>query len=328
MAELPQLDDAAILAARGPRAAVDPEKPYASLVEAEWTRDGRLEDVATIFVTNAECPFRCLVCDLWKFTTERDAAPTPVAEQVETALIELPHTDHVKIYNAGSFFDTGAISTVDRVRIAALVENRQTLIVECHPKLVDSRCVEFAQAIAPAQLQVAMGLETVDPILLPRLNKGMRLDDFDRATQFLTSHGIAVRAFILLGPPGHHGDQAVHWAKRSIDHAFEVGVECCVVIPVRAGNGIVDQLEREGIFARPSLSELESVIIHGLETAKGRVFADLWDIEDFFDCAQCSPSRAAGLRESNLTQQPIAPTHCDCQAPIDGSAKRTTIQHA
>ena len=182
--------------------------------------------------------------------------------------------------------------------------------------------------MAPVQLQVAMGLETVDPILLPRLNKGMSLEDFDDATQFLTSHDIAVRAFILLGPPGHRGEQAIHWAKRSIDHAFSIGVECCVIIPVRPGNGIVDQLEDKGIFARPSLFELESVIEHGLATGKGRVFADLWDIEDFFDCAQCSSSRAARLREYNLTQRSKDPIRCHCCSPIDGSAKTTTIQHA
>ena len=314
MAELPQLDDAAILAARGPRAAVDPGSPYASLVEPEWTTEGVVEDVATIFVTNAECPCRCLVCDLWKYTTERNAPPAPVAEQVEAALKELSPTDHVKIYNAGSFFDTQAIPGADRDRIAALMAGRQTLIVECHPKLVDARCVEFAQSIAPTHLQVAMGLETVDPELLPRLNKGMRLEDFDRATHFLTSRGISVRAFILLGPPGHRGDQAVHWAKRSIDHAVSIGVECCVVIPVRPGNGIVDELERAGLFARPTLAELEAVVAYGLEAGKGRVFADLWDIEDFFTCPQCSTRRAAALREFNLSQQPTPPVRCRCES--------------
>jgi hypothetical protein len=157
-----------------------------------------------------------------------------------------------------------------------------------------------------------MGLETVDPALLPRLNKGMRLEDFDRATHFLTSRGVGVRAFILLGPPGHRGEQAVHWAKRSLDHAFSVGVECCVVIPVRPGNGIVDELERSGYFARPTLKELEAVVGYGLELGKGRVFADLWDIEDFFDCPNCSADRAAALKELNRSQQPSASMHCGC----------------
>jgi hypothetical protein len=317
MAELPQVGDADILAARGPRADVDRDKPYASLVEGECGHDGLLEDIATIFVTNAECPYHCLVCDLWKYTTPRGEPPTPVAKQVETALADLPRTDHVKIYNAGSFFDNGAITASERAQIAALLKDRRTLIVECHPNLVDSRCVEFASSIAPTQLQVAMGLETIDPDLLPLLGKGMSLDDFDHSTQLLTDHGILVRAFILLGPPGHHGEQAVYWAKRSIDHAFAVGVECCVVIPVRPGNGIVDQLENEGSFSRPTLAELESVIEYGLQIGKGRVFADLWDIEDFFDCTQCSASRAAALRNSNFNQQSVTPTPCDCQSSVD-----------
>ena len=157
-----------------------------------------------------------------------------------------------------------------------------------------------------------MGLETVDPELLPRLNKGMDLEDFERAARFLVGCGVGVRAFVLLGPPGHRGHRAVRWAKRSLDYAYSVGAECCVVIPVRPGNGIVEALEREGHFARPTLAELEAVLVHGLEARRGRAFADLWDIETFFDCEQCSAERAAALRRMNLTQRPSAPLSCSC----------------
>jgi hypothetical protein len=317
MTELPRFADTAILAARGSREAVDPEMPHSCFVEPEPTPEGRVEDVATVIVTNHECPFHCLVCDLWKHTTERAGAPAPVAEQVEWALAELPLVPSVKIYNAGSFFDTRAISQNDRARIAQLVKGRKTLIVECHPRLVDGRCAEFAAAIAPVELQVAMGLETVDPDVLPRLNKNMSLEDFERAAKFLTGRGVAVRAFVLLGPPGHRGEQAVLWAKRSLEHAFSLGIECCVVIPVRPGNGIVDELEKNGFFARPTVPELEAVLVQGLTarraSGRGRVLADLWGIEDFFDCANCSAERAAAVRRMNLTQLPIAPVKCSCR---------------
>jgi radical SAM enzyme (TIGR01210 family) len=298
---------------------VDPAKPYAFFVEEEAMPAGGLEDIAAIFTTNPECPFRCLVCDLWKYTTPRGTASASVADQVEWALAQLQDANcvnpapHVKIYNAGSFFDIQSISLDDRARIAKGVAGRQTLIVECHPRLVDHHCAEFAASIAPARLQVAMGLETVDPVVLPRLNKGMSLKDFERAARFLTDCGVAVRAFILLGPPGHRGEGAVRWAKRSIDYAFSVGVECCVVIPVRPGNGIVDRLERLGHFARPSLAELEATLAYGLESRGGRVFADVWDIDDFFDCAECSAGRAASLRRMNETQRPALQLECACQ---------------
>jgi len=54
------------------------------------------------------------------------------------------------------------------------------------------------------------------------------------------------------------------------------------------------------------------VLAHGLETGRGRALADLWDIESFFDCEQCSTERAAALRRMNLTQRSAAPLHCCC----------------
>jgi len=316
MPGLPQVADRAILAARGPHQAPDSTKPYACFVEPERSASGRVEDVATVFVANRECPYRCLVCDLWKHTTGDEAPAATAAEQLAWALARLPHAPHVKLYNSGSFFDSQAIDPREWTRIASLVRGRRTLVVECHPRLVDRRCAEFAAQIAPVKLEVAMGLETVDPALLPRLKRHMTLEDFERATRFLLNCGVDVRAFILLGPPGHRGAEAVRWAQRSVDHALSIGVECCVLIPVRPGNGIVDALERQGLFAKPTLAELHEALAHGLASAtragRGRVFADLWDLETFERCARCAAERAARLRQMNLTQRPVVAPDCDC----------------
>ncbi len=77
----------------------------------------------------------------------------------------------------------------------------------------------------------------------------------------------------------------------------------------------MDQLERQGHFARPTLPELETVLAYGLELRAGRVFADLWDLEDFFDCAECSPARAEALKKMNASQQPARQTGCSCMHP-------------
>src|SRR5205823_2935469 len=120
-------------------------------------------------------------------------------------------------------------------------------------------------------LQVAMGLETVHPDVLPRLNKRMTLADLERATRFLSSHDIAVRAFILLRPPFLDEPEGVHWAKESLRFAFDVGVECCVVIPTRPGNGALEELQRQGHFAPPRLESLEEVHEYGIGLRRGRV---------------------------------------------------------
>ena len=65
-----------------------------------------------------------------------------------------------------------------------------------------------------------------------------------------------------------------------------------VVIPTRAGNGAMEELLRAGHFAPPRLASLEQVLAWGIELRRGRVFADLWDVERLFDCAGCGPARA------------------------------------
>lgn len=324
MGNLPLFDDRWILAQRRgvPRmdgAALpspEPVRPYAYLVEPEYTAEGRVEDVATIFITNKECPFRCLMCDLWRNTTLARVQSGSVFAQVEWALRQLPPAAHLKLYNSGNFFDDQAISRGDRDRLVTLVAAHRTVIVECHPKLVSARCLEFARSINGA-LQVAMGLETVDPAVLPRLNKRMTLDDFARATERLVSRDIAVRAFILLRTPFQSEPEGVEWARRSIDFAFSIGVECCAVVPTRTGNGAMERLMEQGQFHPPTLRSMEAVLEYGLSLAQGRVFMDLWDIEKFHTCPRCSPQRAERLARMNLSQQVPAPIPCDCRLSIE-----------
>ncbi|MES4792620.1 MAG: hypothetical protein C4321_06190, partial [Chloroflexota bacterium] len=58
--------DAWIRARRAARNMLDPWQPYAFLVETEAEAPDRPVEVATLFLTNRECPFRCLMCDLWR----------------------------------------------------------------------------------------------------------------------------------------------------------------------------------------------------------------------------------------------------------------------
>ncbi len=315
MAELRSLTDRDILALRGPRNPVDPSRPYLWFTERERTAEGRIEEVAAIFLTNKECPFRCVFCDLWKNTKEERVPPGAVAAQVEWALSQSPSARHVKLYNSGNFFDDQAVPLSDRLRIGEVLSNVRTVIVECHPKLVDRRCAEFADGLAAA-LQVGIGLETVDPQVLPRLNKRMTLDDFARATEFLLARGIAVRAFIMLRTPYQSEDEGVEWAQRSIDFAFSIGVECCSVVPARGGNGAMDSLQQQGHFHPPSLMSMETVLEYGVGLRRGRVFMDLWDVERFYRCRTCALLRKKRLRAINFSQNVPPRISCACGSSL------------
>ncbi len=302
---------AQIVSARPAKNAVDPRRPYAFFVEPEATASGSIEDVATIFLTNRECPFRCLMCDLWKNTTDDTVPPGAIAEQIDYALARLPAARHIKLYNSGNFFDAKAIPPGDYPAIADRVRAFNTVIVENHPNLCTEACVRFRDALGTS-LEVALGLETVHPRVLPALNKQMTLEDFDRAVELLLRDSIAVRAFILLRPPTLDEEQGVEWALRSIEHCFEIGVGCCAVIPTRAGNGIMERLQREGLFTPPRLVSLERVLEAGLRFGRGRVLVDLWDVEKLASCPRCGPPRVERLRSMNLTQRVVPSLACDC----------------
>ncbi|WP_075096950.1 radical SAM protein [Planctomyces sp. SH-PL14] len=309
-----------ILAARGDRNDVAADRPYAFLVERERAASGDIVDVATLFLTNRECPFHCLMCDLWKNTTQESVPPGAIPAQIDHALSRLPPTRHIKLYNSGNFFDPKAIPHEDHAAIADQVRRFDHVIVENHPRLVGDEVLRFRDRIAPATFEVAMGLETIHPEVLPALNKGMTLDDFDRAAEFLRSNGIAVRAFILLRPPFLSDDEGLDWALRSIDHAFAVGVSCCSVVPTRAGNGLLEELQHRGEFAPPSLQSMERVQAEGiarglrLRPEDARVFLDTWDLERFAPCPQCRDARRARLETMNREQVVLPSVSCpgDC----------------
>lgn len=297
----PPFTDDWVQARRPPRVPVSADRPYAYLVEPEPATDGRLVDVATLFLTNRECPFRCLMCDLWKHTLTESVKPGDIPGQIAWALGQLPPARHLKLYNAGSFFDPRAIPPADYPEIARLAAPFERVIVECHPKLVGRRCHEF-HALLTGELEVAMGLETVHPDVLPRLNKGMTLDDFARACRDLRADSVHVRAFILVRPPFLSDAEGLEWAKRSLGVAFAAGVECCSLIPTRGGNGAMEELARGGQFAPPSLDSLEAALEYGLSLKAGRVFLDLWDIGKVSPDAPGREARVARLARMNLSQ--------------------------
>ena len=295
------ISDRLILVARGPRNTVDPWVPYHFLNEPEYSAAGVVEDVSTIFLTNRECPFRCLMCDLWKNTLTSTVPIGAIPAQIDFALSKLPPAKHVKLYNSGNFFDIQAIPPSDLTAIADRVRHFQTVIVENHPRLCDGRCGEF-QDLLGTQLEIALGLETSHPATLAMLNKQMTVNDFARACELLLNSRIRIRAFVLLKPPATTEEQGVVRAIESVRFAFGCGVSCCSVIPVRPGNGIMDQLSEDGAFTPPRLSSLETVMRETLSWNRGRVFADLWDARQFADDPAEADSQIARLEVMNLKQ--------------------------
>ncbi|MEX0770526.1 MAG: hypothetical protein WD035_07330 [Balneolaceae bacterium] len=311
---MPVPDNDFVTHLRPPKNRVDPTRPYFWLQEKEPGRDGTLQDVHTLFLTNTECPFKCVMCDLWKDTLSQPTPAGAIPQQIRYAQNCLsPGASTVKLYNNGNFFDTKAIPPEDHPAICSLLSTYSHVIVENHPKLCNPVIPEFRDRLS-GSLEIAMGLETVHPKVLPALNKQMTTELFARSTEYLLQNNISVRAFILLNPPFlTDPDENIEWCLKSVQFAFDQGVECCSIIPTRTGNGAMEKLQDEGDFVTPTLNALETVFKEALVMDSGRVFVDLWDLDRFSECRVCLEARKSRLHNMNLHQKilPEIPCHCN-----------------
>lgn len=249
------------------------------------------------------------MCDLWRQTLEESVPVGAIPTQIRKALANLASARRIKLYNAGSFFDPKAIPPADHAAIAALLDRFERVTVECHPALVGESCFAFNDLLG-GRLEVALGLETIHPAVLPRLNKGMSLERFRRTAEALDRHGIPLRSFVLVGLPFASPAESVEWCGRSVDFAFDCGSSVVSLIPTRAGNGALDALAGAGDFLPPTLEMLEESVAQGVALRRGRVFADLWDLGRLKACGDCFEARAARLRSINLEQRVAQPISC------------------
>jgi len=298
-----------ILSYRPQRNTPDPSRPYAFFVEDERSATGEIVPTATIFLTNRECPWRCLMCDLWKNTLTETVQPGEIPAQIDYALEKLPPSRQIKVYNSGSFFDPHAIPTQDYRQIADQVSTFERVIVESHPALIGESCYRFKDLLSNC-LEVAVGLETVHPEILATLNKQMTLDQFAESAGRLRTEDIDLRVFILVELPFMKAGESLEWAKRSLGFAFDCGASAATLIPTRGGNGAIEELALAGDFRSPHLATLEATAEYGVALGRGRVFADLWDTSHIKTCAACDDLRIARLCWMNLYQAVPNAIHC------------------
>lgn len=319
----PPARDRFVLDLRPPKPRHDPWRHQGILLEDERTAGGGIVRSGTVFLTGRECPWRCVMCDLWRYTTAEDTPPRSIAAQVAAALDDIraapARVGQIKLYNAGSFFDPRAVPECDYEPIAAGLADLERVVVESHPALIGRRVDRFIDALyrnragkPPVRLEVAMGLETAHPGALDGLNKRMSVGDFARAAGQLRERGVDVRVFLLIFPPFVLSAEQDSWLLRSIDVAFACGASVVSLIPTRAGNGALDVLAGQGQFREPALDDIERSLHLAIEAHahRGRIFVDLWDLKRFSRCVCCFDARRDRLAAVNLEQRSAPPPSC------------------
>jgi hypothetical protein len=294
-------------------AALEQDKPHAFFLEEERMESGHVVGSGAIFLTNKECPWRCLMCDLWKNTTTATVPAGAIPRQIDFALRTWDEkgasVEQIKLYNSGSFFDPAAIPPGDYPVIARRIAFAKHVVVESHPRLVGKPALRLRDMLG-GSLEVAMGLETAHPAVLERLNKKFTLTHFAEAARLLRNERIAVRAFVLVSSPFMSEPEGLEWAVKSADFAFSCGANVVSLIPTRGGNGAMERLLEAGEWSPPTLGNLEQAFQSALALKRGRVFADTWNLESFSSCAACLEPRRQRLHTMNLTQHDLPRVEC------------------
>ena len=257
---------------------VSSDSAYAVVDELEADGEGQHVRVTTIFLTASECPIGCNMCDLWVNTLQQPTPRGAIVGQIDRVLSGRPQADWIKLYNSGNFFDRSSIPPEDYDAIAQHCEPFNRVVVENHPALGKDRVLQF-KAKLHGRLEIAVGLETVQPRWLGRLNKRMSRDEFDQYAYWLEQNDIDLRVFLMVGVPGINSREAGRWARMSARHACRVGARHISLIPARGGNGWNGAAEK-----LPNLctGELESLLCDTIGDVDGHavVTLDTWDLPD------------------------------------------------
>lgn len=263
------------------------------------------------------------MCDLWQYTSIGNTPLGAIPFQLRQALssVALGQSEWIKLYNASNFFDKRSVPTQDLGTIASLCDRFERVIVENHPRFCDDRMRWFADAIS-GQLEVAMGLETIHPKAMGRMNKGMTLDDFEVAVEQCHRMEIDIRVFVLLHPPGIDRAESIEWTIKTVEYALARDVRHVSIIPVRAGNGWIDRLIQMGEFQLPTISLVRNLVdafkTGSLQIPQGSVLEfDLWDLDQIAGgCLNCREFLKDQLGHFNRTQIFLPPTEnlgdCEC----------------
>lgn len=317
--DLPRLDSAQIVKLRPPTDRPSAgHQPLAFWLEREARQASEGKEAAlvlTVLLRGSECRFRCLMCDLWKGTHREPTAPGALVAQVQQAIeATAEHSPSwIKLYNAANFFANVNVPVEDLAPLAACLKPFERVVVENHPKLLPNSITTFERQLT-GRLEVAMGLETIHPQVLPKLNKQMTQDDFAHACHWLQDRDIDVRAFVLLRPPGLDESLGRLWCHRTIDFARSLAVRHISVIPLRGGNGAIEFLAASGFVQSPQARSLECVVNDELQAGPAEVItADLWDWPKLRGhCERCARRRQERLEKQNLEQAALPQVPCNC----------------
>jgi len=269
----------------------------------------------------------CSMCGYAKDTLGRSATPEELAGQIDRLAEEYRGEPYVKVYTSGSFLDDREVDPESRLRLLRAFRGARRLLFETLP--------EFAQAVSlaplrdhfPGELEVALGLESTDPVILERLiNKGSPPSEYLAAADRIRSLGLRAKAYLLLKPPYLTEAESIRDVLRSIREAAP-HVETLSINPVHIQNGtVVEHLYRRRRYRPPWLwSVVEALRAGSALRGSARLvsFPTAGGLpRGPHNCGRCDREVLGAIESASLTQTFEALEALDCRCRSDWEAHR------
>lgn len=195
--------------------------------------------------------------------------------------------------------------------IIAQITHIKMVVIESRPLYINHNNVRQAsQILKGKRFEIAVGLESVNNrIRNVYLNKGISLYQFERAVEIVNRYAFP-RAYILLKPPFISEKEAINEAIRSINYAFNIGVQTISLEPATIQKGtLLEYLLLQNQYSPPKLWSIVEVL---RKTAPlGKLIVGMFQfypspIKVPYNCPKCSDHVLAYLQNYNQTLIPGA----------------------
>ncbi len=260
----------------------------------------------------------CSMCGYARDTLGRSATPAELTAQLGRALGRYRDEPYVKIYTSGSFLDDREVDPASRAAVAGAFSGRaRRLLFETLPEFATPETLAPLRGAFAGELEVALGLETTDPVVLARyVHKNAPPSAYLEAADRVRAAGARAKAYLLLKPPYLTEGESVGDVVRSVREAAP-RFDALSVNPVHIQGGtVVEWLFRRGRYRPPWLWS----VVEALRTAApDRGSARLVSFPTAgglprgpHNCGRCDRAVLAAVEEASLSQQFDGLEHLDC----------------
>jgi len=305
----------------GPASGPDASRFVNAWVEPESLDGARVRAFVVILRTRG-CYWAdqkgCSMCGYARDTLGRSATPAELAEQLRRALGRYRDEPYVKVYTSGSFLDDREVGPASREALVRAFSGRaRRLLFETLPEFAQEATIAPLRAAFSGELEVALGLESADPVVLARfVHKNAPPSEYFAAAERLRRLGARTKAYLLLKPPYLTEAEAIDDVVRSIDEAAP-RFDALSVNPVHIQGGtVVEVLFRRGRYRPPWLWSVVEVLRAG---ARHRGAARLVSFPTAgglargpHNCGVCDRAVLAAIEEASLDQRFEALDGLDC----------------